>query len=662
MNKEMKSKIISIAFVNFIAIGFIMFTIFARFGTHIEVIKRVDCVPVDISYSKSVSARVVLVKPDEDDMDSFWVNAKEIFGTDKERELKEMIEDKESVRLNVFINPQTHEVLGVTKNGTSRLALIYHNHKLLKYGIFILLGVDVFLLVLILLSRKGLTKEEIDDKLKKYEYYPSNPGKLRLKEILHKMRDLRLLYILSSPLWLMMLALAITCITSWVWDEMDPAKIGGDNSVRWMLTGITVGVYLVVFFVYYMINYILKNRNVRPQILQNVRTYLPGTPESIFDDVEHDLAKGMPFLKNHNLGISENYVIGNLNLNTFNPIILPKSEVVEVVYEIFEGRKLTIAHNGRVSHARQFYQNFFFRLKSGIYAPVQVNDKFGLWMAISALQKAGFKTVELSRDDIKNALKSKMNRNTYVMEAERIVVRKDDSTCLIPLLQKDGYVRFEALFYDNGNKLNVIISCVDGSKDQFVINEDDLILTEGKKMSEQAAPSSHTASQVIETAKDYSKTEENRVPILTQDKFFELIMNVCDWDKSGNDGEILAPLVDHLSKQSDDYIFAFEDIMSELLYEIDTHRNYETASKIYSHNDDTFLYARCVAIINGKDYYGKVKSGKITDLWKSEFEAILYVAREAWAKKHDKPDREFPHISPVSYETGSNKDGWIDSL
>ena len=160
MNKEMKSKIISIAFVNFIAIGFIMFTIFARFGTHIEVIKRVDCVPVDISYSKSVSARVVLVKSDEDDMDSFWVNAKEIFGTDKERELKEMIEDKESVMLNVFINPQTHEVLGVTKNGTSRLALIYHNHKLLKYGIFILLGVDVFLLVLILLSRKGLTKEE----------------------------------------------------------------------------------------------------------------------------------------------------------------------------------------------------------------------------------------------------------------------------------------------------------------------------------------------------------------------------------------------------------------------------------------------------------------------------------------------------------------------
>lgn len=165
-----------------------------------------------------------------------------------------------------------------------------------------------------------------------------------------------------------------------------------------------------------------------------------------------------------------------------------------------------------------------------------------------------------------------------------------------------------------------------------------------------------------QTVSDISKTEENRAPILTQDKFFELIMNVCDWDKSGNDDEVLAPLVDHLSKQSDDYIFAFEDIMSELLYDIDTRRNYEMASKCYSHNDDTFLYARCVAIINGKDYYGKVKSGKIKDLWKNEFEAILYVTRDAWAKKHGKPASEFPHVSPVSYETGSNKDGWIDSL
>ena len=41
-----------------------------------------------------------------------------------------------------------------------------------------------------------------------------------------------------------------------------------------------------------------------------------------------------------------------------------------------------------------------------------------------------------------------------------------------------------------------------------------------------------------------------------------------------------------------------------------------------------------------------------------EFEAILYVARDAWAKKHGKSAKDFPHISSISYETGSNKDGW----
>ena len=135
-------------------------------------------------------------------------------------------------------------------------------------------------------------------------------------------------------------------------------------------------------------------------------------------------------------------------------------------------------------------------------------------------------------------------------------------------------------------------------------------------------------------------------------------MNVCDWDKSGDDSKVLAPLIDHLSKQSDEYIFAFEDIMSELLYEIDTRKNYEAAEKIYPQSDDTFLYSRCVAIINGKQYYDDVRNGRITDIWKNEFEAILYVAREAWARKYGKSSVDFPHISPLSYETGSNTDGW----
>jgi hypothetical protein len=73
---------------------------------------------------------------------------------------------------------------------------------------------------------------------------------------------------------------------------------------------------------------------------------------------------------------------------------------------------------------------------------------------------------------------------------------------------------------------------------------------------------------------------------------------------------------------------------------------------------DGFLYSRCVAIINGKQYYDDIRNGRITDIWKNEFEAILYVAREAWARKYGKSSADFPHISPLNYETGSNTDGW----
>lgn len=41
-----------------------------------------------------------------------------------------------------------------------------------------------------------------------------------------------------------------------------------------------------------------------------------------------------------------------------------------------------------------------------------------------------------------------------------------------------------------------------------------------------------------------------------------------------------------------------------------------------------------------------------------EFESLLYVPSKAWALKHQSSVDEYPHISPLSFETGSNKDGW----
>ena len=143
-------------------------------------------------------------------------------------------------------------------------------------------------------------------------------------------------------------------------------------------------------------------------------------------------------------------------------------------------------------------------------------------------------------------------------------------------------------------------------------------------------------------------------------RFFWDTMELCDWSQEGNDDKVLMPVIRFLSEQNDSVIFEFHDQMSELLYELDTKKLFEQYRKEcgYSSGDD-FLYSRCVALINGPQFYENAKKGKQKNIWNMEFEALLYVPAEAWAIKHEKDAAEFPHFSPFSYETGSNKDAWM---
>lgn len=141
--------------------------------------------------------------------------------------------------------------------------------------------------------------------------------------------------------------------------------------------------------------------------------------------------------------------------------------------------------------------------------------------------------------------------------------------------------------------------------------------------------------------------------------FFWTTMELCDWRKEGNDDKVLKPVIKYLSKQDDRIIFEFDDLMAELLYDLDTEKLAEQCEKVDPLMcDDTFLYSRCVALINGPDYYEKVKRGKMKSVWSMDFESLLYVLGKAWALKHGRSADDYPHISPLSYETGSNKEGW----
>ena len=143
------------------------------------------------------------------------------------------------------------------------------------------------------------------------------------------------------------------------------------------------------------------------------------------------------------------------------------------------------------------------------------------------------------------------------------------------------------------------------------------------------------------------------------EKKFWQILDMLDWDSAGDDNAVLAPAVEYLSKLSDEDIFAFEDIMSRLLYDLDSKR---LAIRLYGDalhfSGDMFLYQRCVALINGEQFYRDIVSFKRPLDEDLEFEALIYLPQNAWAKKHSKEPEEYPYYPKVSYETGSNEELW----
>lgn len=142
---------------------------------------------------------------------------------------------------------------------------------------------------------------------------------------------------------------------------------------------------------------------------------------------------------------------------------------------------------------------------------------------------------------------------------------------------------------------------------------------------------------------------------------FWRIIKMLNWSCEGDDDAVLAPVIEHLAGLSDKDIFKFEDILAELLYNLD---NKEIALELYGTTDffsaDLFLYQRCVAVANGQGYYSSIlyRGRKLNpDL---EFEALLYLPKKAWSKKHGQDMSEYPHSPTSCYETGSNKKLWVD--
>jgi hypothetical protein len=100
-------------------------------------------------------------------------------------------------------------------------------------------------------------------------------------------------------------------------------------------------------------------------------------------------------------------------------------------------------------------------------------------------------------------------------------------------------------------------------------------------------------------------------------------------------------------------ILSFEDQLATLLYALDTRAHARAARA----RGDWFLYVRCAAVCAGRAAYDEVLENprRLRRFAIREAELLLTVAPQAYERSTGRP---WGHEPPVSYESGSNADGW----
>jgi hypothetical protein len=156
------------------------------------------------------------------------------------------------------------------------------------------------------------------------------------------------------------------------------------------------------------------------------------------------------------------------------------------------------------------------------------------------------------------------------------------------------------------------------------------------------------------SAKSFARADN-----MDEDEFWKII-SMLNWKYTGNDEKVLKKAKKYLVKKSNEDIMKFYDIISKNLYDLDGiqyARNIgeDSYEKNQHFSIDNFLYARCVVVANGRDFYYRVLNNPKAMPKDMEFEALLYLADNAYKKKNKKA---FDYRSTFSYETFSNKEKW----
>ena len=154
--------------------------------------------------------------------------------------------------------------------------------------------------------------------------------------------------------------------------------------------------------------------------------------------------------------------------------------------------------------------------------------------------------------------------------------------------------------------------------------------------------------------------DSNGLRAMNDDAFWKIIESM-DWEKTGDDDQVIEPAIHQLSTRKDQEILAFADALSEKLHGLDGERYakeigqdaYKGPQTRFSKN--CFLSARCCVIANGREFYEQVVSEPAEMPKDMEFEALLKLPSKAYQRKTGK---KLTYIPKFSYETFANKEAW----
>jgi hypothetical protein len=149
---------------------------------------------------------------------------------------------------------------------------------------------------------------------------------------------------------------------------------------------------------------------------------------------------------------------------------------------------------------------------------------------------------------------------------------------------------------------------------------------------------------------------------VNEDIFWTVISNL-DWARIGDDDAVLAPAVETLSALRTAQIFGFQEILASALHALDTREHARWCYRGQANPDDgeayisadDFLYARCVVVANGRDFYRTVLVEPKLFPTQVEFESLLYLAPKAYEQCTGDP---WDGRTRCSYESFSNLEGW----